>query len=80
MLAEKDPQIDEAASSVWQLTADELIRERIRSREEGEHIGAVHEREVEEAKRNAAKEVEEAKKNFKKQRGKQNEKQTRRPE
>jgi len=36
MLAEKDKTIERAVSSAWQMTEEEVIRERMRNREEGE--------------------------------------------
>ena len=36
MLAEKDKTIERAVSSAWQMTKEEIIRERMRNREEGE--------------------------------------------
>ena len=38
MLAEKDQTIERAVSSAWQMTEEEIIRERMRNREEGEQL------------------------------------------
>ena len=38
MLAEKDQTIERAISSAWQMTEEEIIRERMRNREEGEQL------------------------------------------
>ena len=55
MLAEKDKTIERAVSSAWQMSEEEIIRERMRNREEGEQMWRSMEKELEEYKKQSAK-------------------------
>ena len=55
MLAEKDQTIERAVSSAWQMTEEEIIRERMRNREEGEQLWRSMEKQLEEYKKQSAK-------------------------
>ena len=55
MLAEKDKTIERAVSSAWQMTEEEIIRERMRNREEGEQLWRSMEKQLEEYKKQSAK-------------------------
>ncbi len=54
MLAEKDQTIERAVSSAWQMTEEEIIRERMRNREEGEQLWRSMEKQLEEYKKQSA--------------------------
>ena len=54
MLAKKDKTIERAVSSAWQMTEEEIIRERMRNREEGEQLWRSMEKELEEYKKQSA--------------------------
>jgi len=51
MLAEKNKTIERAVSSAWQMTEEEIIRERMRNREEGEMMWQSMQKELEEYKK-----------------------------
>ena len=55
MLAEKNKTIERAVSSAWQMTEEEIIRERMRNREEGEQLWRSMEKQLEEYKKQSAK-------------------------
>ncbi len=54
MLAEKDKTIERAVSSAWQMTEEEIIRERMRNREEGEMMWQSMQKELEEYQKQSA--------------------------
>ena len=54
MLAEKNKTIERAVSSAWQMTEEEIIRERMRNREEGEQLWRSMEKQLEEYKKQSA--------------------------
>ena len=54
MLAEKDKTIERAVSSAWQMTEEEIIRERMRNREEGEQLWRSMEKKLEEYQKQSA--------------------------
>ncbi len=55
MLAEKDQTIERAVSSAWQMTEEEIIRERMRNIEEGEQLWRSMKKQLEEYKKQSAK-------------------------
>jgi len=55
MLAENNQTIDKAISSVWQMTEDERIRDRMQRREDGERLWKFIEKKAEQAEKRADK-------------------------
>ena len=53
MLAENNQTIDKAISSVWQMTEDERIRDRMQRREDGERLWKFIEKKAELAEKRA---------------------------
>ena len=53
MLAENNQTIDKAVSSVWQMTEDERIRDRMQRREDGERLWKFIEKKAELAEKRA---------------------------